>query len=177
MACRGGRRRPVAVTGTCQPEPGTGFGFGGERIEADIGDVLVKRGQGGRQREAQALLDVGEQGVALRRYRHRNAKELGDDRHRSAGLFLHHRDAQGDLDLARSAGGADDDASLDADLHHHVALDDGALARDAHEGALVFERHGLAARADGERRSAFADFEPRAADVAGRPGDRLRAFR
>ena len=76
------------------------------------------------------------------------------------------------------AGRSDDDAALDADLHHHLAVDDRAFARGAHERALIFQGHGFVAavgrrRRQNQRRGALADIDERAFDIGLRIGDRL----
>ena len=94
---------------------------------------------------------------------------------RASGRFLHHGEPQRHVDLTGAARRPDDDASLDADLHHHVAVDDGAFARDAREGALVFQRQRrlVAGRADGQRGGAHANVDAGAIDVGLRAGDGL----
>ena len=155
---------------------------GGDRIEADIDDVIV---QIGRHREGYAFLDMGEGRIfGRRRHGHRNANELGDDRLGVSGGFLDHGDAQRHVDLSGAAGRSDDDAAFDADLHHHVAADQRAFARGAHERALISHRHrpivgavgvagAAAGSADGQRGSARPDIDQRAIDVLRCAGDRL----
>jgi hypothetical protein len=81
--------------------------------------------------------------------------------------------------LTRRAGRADDNAALHSDAHHHLTVDDRAVAGGTHEDALVFQRHGFIA-AVGRRRwkcqrgGALADVEERTFDIRLRVGDWLR---
>ena len=68
------------------------------------------------------------------------------------------------------ARGSDDDASLNADLHHQLCADHFAVARGAHEDALIFKRHRVVAavrrrRRNGQGRGALANVDQRAIDI------------
>ena len=157
--------------------------LGADRIEADIDDVIVELGRR-RQREREIVFDMREcrTGV-VGSDRHRDPNELGDDGFRAGCRLVDDGEAERHVDLARAARGSDDDAALNADLHHQLTVDDFAVARGAHEGALVFQRHGVVAaigrrRRNGQGRRALADVDQGAIDIGLlRIDDRARLVR
>src|SRR6516162_10868339 len=87
-------------------------------VKPDIHDISVEF-RPRRHREAQPLLDIDKLDVGLAwRNGYRNPLEFGHD---GLGLrtLAHHRIAQGDLDLPRTAHRSEYDAALNADLDDH----------------------------------------------------------
>src|SRR5262245_40371841 len=105
-------------------------------VKPDIHDISVEF-RLRRHREAQSLLDIDELDMGLAwRNGYRNPLEFGHD---GLGLrtLAHHRIAQGDLDLPRTAHRSEYHAALDADLDDHDGAVHRAFAGGLAEGKLV----------------------------------------
>src|SRR6202012_3280890 len=97
-----------------------------QRIEADISDVIVELRSRAGHREAQAFVDVGKELVGIAWCaRNRDANEFGGHGFRAAGGFRNDGNPQRYDDFAWAAGRSDNNPSLDADTHRHIALGDG----------------------------------------------------
>src|ERR1043165_933167 len=152
-----------------------GLGAQAQRIEADVDDVCVEVAAA-RDRKAHVLLDMHERHAGLaRRNGDGELVELAQHRFRR-GSLLHHRHAQRDIDLAGAAGGAEQHAAFDANLHGHDASERRALACHLPDRDLIARGHrpGLGARlGDGERRCALAHRDTRTIDLRSRTAWRV----
>ena len=93
-----------------------------DRIETDIDHVIVELRRRRRHREAHRFFDMGECQVAdlapIATGTMTNFVPIG--RMPPDGVSMHDGDSQRHIDLTGPTGGSDDDAALDADLHHQL---------------------------------------------------------
>src|SRR5579875_4046153 len=120
--------------------------LGGKRIESDVDDIIVEQTRRLRQREGELWLYMCEGGTL---------GTLADDDRNDGSLgrqgdgiypFADHGNTPRHLDGTGSAGGADEDPSLDTDLDRHQTRIDMALARRVDDHTLIadVERGGFA---------------------------------